>query len=54
MMINLTKQWKASRKKKKTSFLLNPLPNLALLFNQYNNTRPEVNDDPDNVVDSKY
>ena len=40
--------------RKDTSLLLNPSPNLALLFNQYNNTRPEVNDDPYNVVNSKY
>ena len=37
-----------------SSLLLNPSPNLALLFNQCNNTRPEGNDDPDNVVSSKY
>ena len=37
-----------------TSLLLNPSPNLAHLFNQFNNTRPKVNDDPGNVVNSKY
>ena len=39
---------------KDTSLLLNLLPNLALLFNKFNNTRSEVNDGPDNVVNSKY
>ena len=39
---------------KDTSLLLNPSPNLALLFNQFHTTRPEVNDDPDYLVNSKY
>ena len=29
-------------------------PNLALLFNQFNNTSPEQNVDPENVVNSRY
>ena len=40
---------------KDTSLLLNQSKNLAaLLFNQFNNTIPEVNDDPDNIVNSRY
>ena len=39
---------------KDTSLLLNPSPNLALLFNRFNNIRPEMNDDRDNVVNFKY
>lgn len=52
-MIDLTK---AIRKieTKDTSLFLNPSPNLALLFNQFNNTWPEINDDPDNLVNSWY
>ena len=38
---------------KDTSLILNPSTSLVLLFNLYNNTRLEVNDDPDNVVNSK-
>ena len=34
--------------------LLYPSPSLTVPFNQFNNTRPEVNDDTDNVVNSKY
>ena len=37
---------------KDTSLLLNPSPNLALLFSKFNNTWPEMNDDPENVVNS--
>ena len=33
---------------------LTPPPNLALLFNQFNNTSPEQNVDPENVVNSRY
>ena len=33
---------------------LKPLSDLALLYNQFNNTSPEKNDDPVNVVNSKY
>ena len=32
---------------------LTPRPNLALLFNQFNNTSPEQNVDPENV-NSRY
>ena len=33
---------------------LTPPPSLALLFNQFNNTSPEQNVDPENVVNSRY
>ena len=33
---------------------LTPPPNLALLFNQFNNTSPEQNVDIENVVNSRY
>ena len=36
------------------SIHLTPPPNLALLFNQFNNTSPEQNVDPENVVNSRY
>ena len=39
---------------KNSSIQLTPPPNLALLFNQFNNTSPEQNVDPENVVNSRY
>ena len=33
---------------------LKPPSGLALLYNQFNNTSPEKNNDPENVVNSKY
>ena len=39
---------------KKIYIHLRPLPNLALLFNQFNNTSPEQNIDPENVANSRY
>ena len=33
---------------------LKPHSDLALLYNQFNNTSPEKNNDPINVVNSKY
>ena len=33
---------------------LAPRPNLALLFKQFDNTSPEKNVDPENVVNSRY
>ena len=33
---------------------LKPHSDLALLYNQFNNTSPEKNNDPTNVVNSKY
>ena len=33
---------------------LTPTPNLALLCNQFNNTSPEQNVGPENVVYSRY
>ena len=38
---------------KNSSMHLTP-PSLALLFNQFNNTSPEQNVDPENVVNSRY
>ena len=41
--------------KNSNSFLiLKPPPDLALLFNQFNNAIPENNNDPENVIQSKY
>ena len=34
--------------------ILKPPPDLALLFNQFNNTILENNNDPENVIQSKY
>ena len=39
---------------KNSSIHLTPAPNLALLFNQFNNTSPEQNVDSENVVNSRY
>ena len=39
---------------KNSSIHLNPLLNPARLFNQFNNTSPEPNVDPENVVNSRY
>ena len=37
-----------------TSLLLKPSPNLELLVNQFNNTTPENNNDPEKTFSSKY
>ena len=37
-----------------TSLLLKPPPDLAFLFNQFNNAIPENHSDPGNVIQSKY
>ena len=37
-----------------SSLILKPSPDLALLFNQFNNVIPENNSDPKNVIQSKY
>ena len=37
-----------------SSLLLKPPPDLALLFNQFNNAIPENRSDPENVIQSKY
>ena len=39
---------------KNSSVVLKPPPNLALLFNQFNNSSPEQNIDSENVVNSRY
>ena len=39
---------------KNSSMHLTPPPNLALLLNQFNNTSPEQNVDPENVVNPRY
>ena len=39
---------------KNSSVLLKPPPNLALLFNQFNNSSPEQQIDHENVVNSRY
>ena len=39
---------------KNSSVLLKPPPNLELLFNQFNNSSPEQQNDPQNVVNSRY
>ena len=37
-----------------SSLLLKPPPDLALLFNQFDNAIPENRSDPENVIQSKY
>ena len=37
-----------------SSVLLKPTPDLALLFNQFNNALPENRSDPENIIQSKY
>ena len=45
----------SNESKNSNSFLiLKPPPDLALLFNQFNNAIPENNSDPENVIQSKY
>ena len=39
---------------KNSSVLLKPPLSLELLFNQYNNSSPEQQNDPENVVNSRY
>ena len=39
---------------KNSSALLKPPPNLALLFNHFNNSSPKQKIDPENVVNSRY
>ena len=39
---------------KNSSDLLKPPPNLVLLFNQFNNSSPEQQNDPENDVNSRY
>ena len=39
---------------KNSSIHLTPPPNLALLYNQFNNISPEQNVDPENVANSRY
>ena len=39
---------------KNSSVLFKPPPNLALLFNQFNNSSPEQQIDPENVGNSRY
>ena len=43
-----------SSEKYKESLLSLKAPDLALLYNQFNNTSPEKNNDPENVVSSKF
>ena len=44
----------SERKNLNSSLLLKPPPDLALLFNQFNNAIPENRSDPENVIQSKY
>ena len=39
---------------KNSSVVLKPPLSLELLFNQYNNSSPEQQNDPENVVNSRY
>ena len=41
-------------KNSNSSLILKLPPGLALLFNQFNNAIPENNNDPENVIQSKY
>ena len=44
---NESKNWNSS-------LILKPLPDLGIFFNQFNNAIPENNNDPENVMQSKY
>ena len=44
---NESKNWNSS-------LILKPPPDLAILFNQFNNAIPENNNDSENVMQSKY
>ena len=41
-------------KNSNSSLIPKPPPNLALLFNQFNNAIPENNSDPENLIQCKY
>ena len=41
-------------KSSKSFLIVKPPPDLALIFNQFNNAIPENNNDPENVIQSKY
>ena len=41
---------KNESKNSNSSLILKPSPNLALLFNQFNNAIPENKSDPENVI----
>ena len=43
-----------NQKNSNSSLILKPPPDLALLFNQFNNAIPENNSDPENVMQSKH
>ena len=45
---------KGSGDDKESLLSLNPPSDLGLLYNQFNNTSPEENNDPENVVNSKF
>ena len=47
-------QWKGQKTAEISLLLLKPTPNLELLVNQFNNTTPENNNDPENISSSKY
>ena len=47
-------QQKALKSAENSSLLLKPTPNLKLLVNHCNNTTPENNNDPENIISSKH
>ena len=46
--------WKELKCAQNSSLLLKPTPNLERLGNQFNNSIPENNNDPENISSSKY
>ena len=54
MATNSFSQGTNSDNNKESLLSLKPPSNLALLYNQFNNTSPEKNNDPENVVNSKF
>ena len=51
---SLSQQGTKSDNDNESLLSLKPPSDLALLYNQFNNTSPEKNNDPENVVNSKY
>ena len=41
-------------KNSNSSLILKPPPDLSLLFNQFDNAIPQINSDPENVIQGKY
>ena len=54
MTANSFSQGANSDNDKESLLSLKPPSDLALLYNQFNNTSPEKNNDPENVVNSEF